>query len=66
MNDQIPRTRADLPELERAVSDTLDEYLVRCHGVFSSWAYPYEFLEWLKERGYIIKKLGGDLDHRLP
>jgi hypothetical protein len=48
--------RDALPKLERAVSDTLDEYLSRLHGVFSSWAYPDEFIEFLAERGYIIRK----------
>jgi len=53
MSEQ-PTTRADLPPLERAVSDTLDEWLVRIHGIFSGWASPYEFIEWLEKRGYII------------
>ena len=46
--------RADLPPLERAVSDTLDEYLARLHGIMSSWAGPQEFLEWLRGRGYEV------------
>jgi hypothetical protein len=47
MNDEIrkPKRRKDLPPLERAVSDTLDEWLVRLHGIFSSWAGPDEFNE---------------------
>ena len=49
--------RDELPPLERAVSDTLDEWLVRMHGIFSSWAFPIEFIEWLKERGYEIRKI---------
>jgi len=48
--------RNELPSMERAVSDTLDEYLSRLHGIMSSWAYPIEFIEFLGERGYIIKK----------
>jgi len=53
MSEQ-PTTRDKLPPLERAVSDTLDEWLVRHHGIFSSWASPYEFIEWLEKRGYKI------------
>jgi hypothetical protein len=49
-----PRRRKDLPPLERAVSDTLDEWLVRLHGIFSSWAGPDEFIYWLEKRGYVI------------
>lgn len=51
------RKREDLPPLERAVSDTLDEYLFRLHGVMTSWADPYCFMEWLKGRGYKIVKI---------
>lgn len=50
------RQRDKLPPLERAVSDTLDEYMHRLHGVHSSWASPVEFIEWLKKRGYEIVK----------
>lgn len=48
------RRREDLPPLERAVSDALDEYLVRLHGRISSWVYPVEFLEFLAEEGYQV------------
>ena len=51
------RQRNALPEKERAISDALDEYLVRLHGILSSWAHPYEFLEWLEKRGYTIVKI---------
>ena len=55
MTDQSKiRRRDDLMPLERAVSDTLDEWLSRLHGIFSSWASPIEFIDWLDERGYII------------
>ena len=55
------RRRDELPPRERAVSDTLDEYLVRLHGVFSSWAYPVEFLEFLEKKGYtVIEKERGE------
>jgi hypothetical protein len=46
--------RTDLPPLERAVSDTLDEWLSRLHGILSSWASPQEFLDWLRGRGYEV------------
>jgi len=46
--------RDDLPPLEQAVSDVLDEYLWRLHGIVSSWSHPREFIQWLNERGYII------------
>lgn len=39
-----------------AVSDALDEYLVRIHGILSSWAHPEDFIVWLEERGYTIVK----------
>ena len=51
-----PRKRDDLAPLERAVSDTLDEWLIREHGIFSSWANPSNFIDWLKKRGYEIKE----------
>lgn len=54
--------RADLPPLERAVSDTLDEYLVRMHGIMSSWAHPDYFLEWLGKRGYTVVAAEGHPD----
>lgn len=47
--------RADLPPLERAVSDTLDKYLFRLHGIITSWTYPEEFMLWLNEAGYEIR-----------
>jgi len=43
----------------RAVSDALDEYLVRIHGIFTSWAHPQEFMAWLDKRGYTIVRKGG-------
>lgn len=53
----IIRKRDDLPELERAVSDTLDEYLYRLHGSICSWAHPFEFIDWLYRRGYKIERI---------
>lgn len=51
--------RDDLPPLERALSDTLDEWLYRMHGVISSWAAPVEFIEWLMKRGYEVREIAG-------
>jgi hypothetical protein len=53
VNTDITR-RSELPPLERAVSDALDEWLFRIHGIASGWAHPYEFIAWLKERGYVV------------
>jgi len=39
---------------QRAISDTLDEYLVRMNGIFSSSQMPDEFEVWLNKRGYYI------------
>lgn len=52
--------REDMDSLHRAVSDTLDEYLDRLHGVNSSHTYPEDFLEWLGNNGYKAVK---NLDH---
>lgn len=46
--------RDDLPPLERAVSDTLDEYLSRHHGIVTSNANPEDFLDWLRENGHAV------------
>jgi hypothetical protein len=46
--------RSDLPDRERAVSDTLDELNHAMHGLTASWAYPIEFLEMLAERGFTV------------
>lgn len=51
------RKRDMLAPLDRAVSDTLDEYLGRIHGIITSWAHPLDFLDWLQERGYTIVKI---------
>jgi hypothetical protein len=52
------RCREDLPPLERAVSDVLDEYNVRLMGRVSGWVYPVEFLEFLAEEGYQVVPIG--------
>ena len=51
------RRRADLAPTERAVSDALDEYLVRIHGLFTSWADPDSFIQFLYDRGYEVTKM---------
>jgi len=48
------RKREYLSPLDRAVSDALDEYLMRIHGITTSWAHPLDFLTWLQDRGYDI------------
>ena len=49
--------RKKLPPFWRAISDALDEYLARTHGIFTSWSHPVDFLDWLEKRGYTITKL---------
>lgn len=51
------RKREYLAPLDRAVSDTLDEYLSRIHGITTSWAHPLDFLDWLQERGYNVVRM---------
>ena len=46
--------RENLPPLQRAVSDTLDDYMRRLHGIISSWAYPDDFIFNLEKRGYTV------------
>lgn len=58
------RKRDMLGPLDRAVSDTLDEYLSRIHGVFTSWAHPLDFLCWLQDRGYDVVKTLDTEDNR--
>src|SRR3990172_8371606 len=54
--------RKDLNPLERAVSDTLDEWLSRIHGITSSLSYPQEFIAWLNKRGCVIHIEGKEMD----
>jgi hypothetical protein len=56
------RKRDDLPPRLRAISDALDEYLLRMHGICTSWANPFEFLTWLEERGYTVDELAKELE----
>jgi hypothetical protein len=46
--------RDDMPPLERAVSDTIDEYLIRHHSITTGRTHPDHFLEWLAENGYTV------------
>lgn len=48
-------TRADLPTDARAVADTLDEWLVRMHGIHSGGHFVGAFLDFLGERGYEVR-----------
>lgn len=48
------KRRADLVGAEKAVAETLDEVNARMHGMLSSSAYQQEFLDWLRDRGYVV------------
>ena len=48
------RRREDLPPDLRALSDVLDEYLARMHGITSGWVSPVEFREFLAEAGLVV------------
>lgn len=50
----------ELSLLERAVSDALDEWVCRIHGIYSGWSYPKEFIEWIEKRGYQIVPLDSE------
>ena len=54
MTELTPETRDALAPQLRAVSDTLDEWLMRAHGILSSWQHPDWFLEWLEKRGWTV------------
>jgi len=54
MTELTPETRDALAPQLRAVSDTLDEWLMRAHGILSSWQHPERFLEWLEKRGWTV------------
>lgn len=49
----MPR-RDDLPPVERAVSDALDDTLARHHGITTSWSNPETFLRTLRDEGYDV------------
>ena len=53
-DELTPETRDALAPQLRAVSDTLDEWLMRAHGILSSWQHPDWFLEWLEKRGWTV------------
>jgi hypothetical protein len=52
--EQLMATREELSDLERAVSDVIDEILGRHHGIFTSQNHAQDFLDWLQERGYLV------------
>lgn len=54
--------RDELPPLERAVSDTLDTWMIQMHGIFSSWADPEFFISLLAKNGYKIVKIEEELN----
>ncbi|MFI6819246.1 hypothetical protein ACIBG7_43145 [Nonomuraea sp. NPDC050328] len=56
------RRREDLPSELKALSDVLDEYLIRMYGITSGWTHPVEFREFLAEEGLVIVSKA-DLDH---
>lgn len=49
----MPR-RDDLPPVERAVSDVLDDLLHRHHGIQTSWSNPEDFIALLRDEGYEV------------
>ena len=51
---ETPETRDALPPQLRAISDALDEWLSRKHGIISSWQSPQWFLKWLEEKGWTV------------
>lgn len=55
-------SRDDLDPRLRAVSDALDEYLGRLIGVYSSWSYPAEFIEFLEKRGFTVVRMEAGQD----
>jgi hypothetical protein len=48
--------RDDLPPMPRAVSDVMDEWLLREHGMTSGRHHIGHFLDLLYDRGYIVVK----------
>ncbi len=61
----MPETRDGLPPLERAVSDTLDEWLVRMHGITTSHTHPRDFLAWLRDNDHEVVPAGETPEERL-
>ena len=51
------RRREDLPPLERAVSEALDQLNHICYGTIHSWSYPVDFLGFLADEGYQVVPL---------
>ncbi|GAA2554714.1 hypothetical protein GCM10010423_64860 [Streptomyces levis] len=50
------RKRDEMDPFTRAVSDTLDEYLERIHGVTTSHTYPTDFITFLAENGLRLQQ----------
>ena len=50
--------REDLEGVERVVSDVLDEYNMRKHGILSSHSGYDTFLSLLADEGYTVVKIG--------
>jgi hypothetical protein len=48
------RTRDEMPPLIRAVSDALDDYLHRHHGIITSHTNPETLIAALRDEGYDI------------
>jgi len=57
MSEMMPETRDALSPQLRAISDTLDKWLMRIHGIRSSWASPDYFLRWLEGRGWTVVEI---------
>lgn len=54
MGERKHDRRSGLGPVEGAVSEALDELNHRMHGMTSSWSYPEEFLDFLRDRGYAV------------
>ena len=57
MSEMMPETRDALSPQLRAISDTLDKWLMRIHAIRSSWASPDYFLRWLEGRGWTVVEI---------
>jgi len=57
MSEMMPETRDALSPRLRAISDTLDEWLIRLYRIRSSWTHPDVFFTWLEERGWTVMRI---------
>jgi len=64
MSEMTPETRDNLRPQARAISDTLDEWLSRLHGIISSWQNPDAFLAWLEMRGWTVVSVTAGEAHK--